>query len=203
MPENTRNEKSAWATKYPYGRGFVSESGHEFHVDDTEGEERVRWAHKDGSYTEVSKGGRVVTVNVGNKQEYSRSGVTFTVDHNGDVKMHGHQRLLVAGGSHIEISGDANIVTGGDSLNVVGGSMKASVAGSAYLGVKGDMNTNITGNHSMNISGNMSMNIKGTTSINSSGNMSLASSGNVLIQQPGTPSAAGVIASQSGGETST
>lgn len=156
-----RHDASEFKTRYPHNKVTVTPSGHEFHVDDTPGAERIRWAHKAGTYVEISPDGRKTSVTVGNVQEYARGGVTMTVDHNQDVKVHGHQRLCVAGGQHIEVAGDAAIVVGGDSSTVVAGNMAAAVNGNMYSGVAGD--------HNMNVGGNMNMKVAGGTTMESGG----------------------------------
>lgn len=155
--KKTRRDKSNTKTKYPYNKVMVTESGHEIHYDDTPGKERLRFAHKDGSFTEISAGGKRVDFTVGNRQQYDKGGVTITVDENQDVKIHGHNRMLVSGGQHIEVAGDAAITVGGDSTSVVGGNMQTAVAGSAHILAADSININSAGNMNMDIKGNVNM----------------------------------------------
>lgn len=152
---------TSYKTQYPYNKVSLTESGHEVHYDDTPGAERIRVSHKSGTYHEISADGRSVTFNVGNKQEYNKGGVTMTVDNNNDVKVSGHNRLLVAGGQHIEVQGDASIAVGGDSLQVTMGNMHTAVAGDVYMASKGDM--------SLNVGGSMDMKVAGTTTMTTGG----------------------------------
>jgi hypothetical protein len=163
-----RRNKTTMKVKYPFNKAEVTRSGHEIHYDDTEGKERLRWAHKDGSYTEITQGGKRVEFNVGHKQEYNKSGVTMTVDENNDVKVHGHQRINVSGGSHITVAGDADMAVGGSVHSVVAGNMKAAVNGDSYIGVNGNGNMNVKGNMSMKVSGNMTMETGGVHTIKAS-----------------------------------
>lgn len=163
--EKHRADRSTYKTKYPFNKVTVTQSGHEFHFDDTPGAERIRIAHRSGTYTEISADGRKVDVTVGNEQKYNRGGVTMTIDHNSDVKIHGHHRFLVGGGSHIEVAGDAGIVVGGDSMSVVAGNMSTSIAGNAYMGVKGNMNMNVSGSMNMEVAGDTTMKTGGTHTV--------------------------------------
>jgi len=159
-PKNRRN-KTDYGMQYPYNKVHVTESGHEIHVDDTPGKTRIRVSHKDGSFVEISEGGKMISHIVGNEQKYNKSGVTETVDHNKDSKVEGHSRNLIGGGSHSENTGDGGAVYGGHFTIVVGGSAKIAVAGDVYMGAAGDMN--------MNVGGNMSMKVAGSTTMESGG----------------------------------
>ena len=160
-----RLNESSYKTKYPYNQAHVLESGAEVHFDNTPGAERIRVYHPDGFFWEVSPGGKEVKVTTGHSQEYKKGGATVTIDENNDMKVCGHNRLLVGGGQHSECAGDSSAVTGGHSLVVVLGDSKVSVAGDCYLGVKGDMNLNISGGMDMKIAGDTTMTTGGTHTI--------------------------------------
>lgn len=187
--DKRRVEESSYGAKYPYNRVMVTESGHEMHWDDTPGKERIRMAHKSGTYYEISAKGRKVEVVVGNDQKYNKGGVTLTIDHNQDVKIHGHNRIVVGGGQHTEVSGDNNTSVGGDNLIVVAGNGKIAIAGNAYIGVGGSADMNVKGNMKMNVKGDFALQVAGSASLNSSGTMSINSSGDVRIKEPGTADA--------------
>lgn len=160
MPnEQNRLNKTEYKTKYPYSQVTVTEAGHEVHFDNTPGAERIRIAHRKGTYAEIGPDGKLTVFAVGNRQEYNKGGVTITVDENSDVKIAGHQRICVGGGSHIEVAGDAAVTVGGDSTSVVGGNMKAAVAGDSYIGTGGTMNMNAGGK--LNISAPAGIEITG------------------------------------------
>lgn len=171
MPTNNddnkpnRINKTTFESKYPYNKVMVTESGHEFHWDDTPGKERIRIAHKSGTYTEISADGKMVNYNVGHAQSYNKGGFSLTIDEMGDIKIEGHGRIGIGGGSHIEVTGDADIVVGGDSHTVVGGNMKAAVAGDMYSGVKGNSNMNVMGSADIKVAGDTSMESGGTHTI--------------------------------------
>ena len=50
MSDNKRLPDTSYAAEYPFNQVSVSRSGHERHVDDTPGAERLREAHKSGTF---------------------------------------------------------------------------------------------------------------------------------------------------------
>lgn len=156
-----RINKTTYNVKYPYAQVLVTEAGHEIHYDNSPGNERIRIAHKDGSYWELSPGGKSVTYTVGHSQSYNKGGVTMTVDENNDVKVCGHSRQLTGGGIHTETAGESSSVGGGDHNIVHGGAMRVAIAGFAYVGINGNVN--------MNVNGDMNMKVSGTTTMESGG----------------------------------
>lgn len=126
-------------TKYPYNRVTVTESGHEFHWDDTPGHERIRMAHKSGSYTEWSPQGNVVQMIVGWHAQYMKKGHTLTVDGNYDEKFNGATRHNHGGNRHTEIHGSDTSSIEGDHKSIVGGDHVSSIKGDHVHGVGGHM----------------------------------------------------------------
>ncbi len=168
-----RVNKTSYKTKYPYNQAFLSEAGHEIHVDNTPGKERIRIAHKSGSYMEISPDGRRVDFSVGNHQDYRKGGWSLTVDENGDTKISGHNRLNVAGGSHITVKGNADVVIGGNSNQYINGNMNAGVAGNAWVGVNKNMNMHVNGNMHMKVAGSTLMETKGKHTVIADGGIYL------------------------------
>lgn len=159
--EDTRTDESSYDAQYPYNKVWETLSGHQIQFDDTPGKERIFIRHASGTYTEISADGKVISYAVGDSKSYNKAGVTFTVDENGDIKMSGHQRIVVGGGAHIEVAGDAGVFAGGDLAAAVIG--KANIrAKSMYMGTDGDMN--------MNVGGNLNIKAKGTVTTESGGN---------------------------------
>lgn len=110
-----------------------------------------------GSYTEINNSGDCISFTVGNKVDYNKSGVTLTVDNNGDMKITGHNRIMVGGGSHFEVAGDAGIVVGGDTAVVGMGKVNAR-AKSMYLASDGDIAMHASGKMDIQVKGDFTMN---------------------------------------------
>jgi hypothetical protein len=156
LPETTFNAK--------YSKVSVTETpgGHRITMDDTEGSKRYRVEHPSGTYTEISNDGKVVQVNVANRQVYDKGGLTLTIQENGDIKIAGHVRMSVGSGAHVEIGGDASIAVGGDALVHAHGNLKMA-GGDVYIGARGNMD--------LNCSGDFNLLVGGSTNIASDGNM--------------------------------
>lgn len=167
--------------KYPEIRVFETESGHISVWSDTRGATYVLNAHQSGSYSLTTHDGKTVNFAVGDIQNYGKSGVSFTVDENQDVKIHGHSRLVVGGGSYVEVAGHAGIAVAGDTTLVSKGNLHAHM-NNIYLGAKGDMN--------FNVQGNMKMKVAGQTNLESSGDTFIKAA-NVKLNDPGDGGAGG------------
>lgn len=133
MADTKRHPDTTYGAKYPYLKSFTTESGHSTEHDDTPGNERIRTAHKSGSYDEISADGRRVTATVNNQVIYTKGGLTISVDQNGDIKIGGHARITVGGDAHIEVSGDVSAAVGGNMTTSVTGSSIAHVGGTAFV----------------------------------------------------------------------
>jgi hypothetical protein len=103
--DTKRLRHSAYEAKYPFNRVIVEESGHEIHYDNTPGKERVRHAHKSGTYSETRWDGEQQKYVENNYQKYVKGGYTKTLDSNYDSKMEGSKRQNVGGGDHKETQG--------------------------------------------------------------------------------------------------
>lgn len=147
MTQDPRHPKSEYEPKYPYNRVRVTESGHEVHMDDTPGKERIRLAHKDGSYVEISPGGRRVDMTTGNHVQYVKGGQTTTVDKNADLKYGGSVRTNVSGDSHSEIKGTVSAAVEGDSIQAVGGDSVSAVGGDSVSAVTGKSVSKVGGGY--------------------------------------------------------
>lgn len=189
---DTRLPPSSAAPEYPYNNASVTRSGHEMHWDDTPGRERIRLAHRAGTYFEISEDGRKVELVSANEYKYTKGGLTLTVDKNGDIKIGGNIRLVVGGDAHVEINGSATASIGGDLTVAVnknaevhagsdatitagknitataGADMYASVGGNMTSVVMGNMTSLVNGNSDELVYGDKNIQVSGTYSVNAS-----------------------------------
>lgn len=149
-------------TRYPFSRCEETESGHIVCFDDTPEGPIVAIAHECGSYVMMTTEGKVINFSVGDTQSYSKGGVSLSIDENNDIKIHGHCRMVVGGGSYIEVAGDAGVGVAGDVTLVSKGNLHASVD-NIYMGAKGDMNMNVNGDMKMKVAGQMNFEASGDT----------------------------------------
>lgn len=159
---------TTYKAEYPWNATHVSRSGHEFHIDDTPGNERLRQGHKAGTYWEISPDGRRVTLIVADEYHYVKGGLTLTVDDNYDVKVAGNMRLVIEGDCYTEVhgdmvaavGGDSTIATVGDSTVATGGDSYAKVQGSMHTSVEGNMNAEVKKDLEASVDGDVSMTVK-------------------------------------------
>lgn len=171
--------------EYPNVQQITYPGGQRITIDSTKGYERIRIEHPSGTYTEVYANGDRTDFVVGNSQTTHKSGVTLSINNNGDIAIGGQARFLVGGGAHIEVAGDAGIVVGGDTLLAGGGDLKASID-NAYLGTRGNLNINVAKNTNIRTAGDLTLETKGNTKIKTEGNMSQVTDGNTMIASKGT-----------------
>lgn len=130
---NNRLPPSTAAPEYPYNHAMVTRAGHEMHWDDTPGRERIRMAHRAGTYFEISEDGRKVELVSANEYKYTKGGLTLTVDKNGDIKVGGLFRLVIGGDAHLEINGDVTASIGGSVTAAVNKNAELHVGQSATV----------------------------------------------------------------------
>lgn len=152
--QDPRHPKSSYAGKYPYNRVEVTESGHELHFDDTPGKERLRMAHRTGTYFEISPDGKKTELVTGHHIVYNKKGHTLTVDKNMDVKVGGSHRTSISGDQHKEVKGTVSHAFEGDHRTIVGGDKTTAVGGDHTHGVVGNSTTKIGGSSNTKHDGN-------------------------------------------------
>lgn len=106
---------------YPYNHVRETESGHIFESDDTPGAERIKEAHRIGTFYEVHPNGDKVVRVVGDR---------FTA-------IVGNDNVLIEGSVNITVNGDCNMYTKGDFTHQVDGDYNLLVAGKITSRAKG------------------------------------------------------------------
>jgi hypothetical protein len=151
--QDPRHPKSTYGAKYPMNRVNVTESGHEVHLDDTKGKERIRIAHMKGTYTETNEKGKQTNLVVDNRIDYTKGGSTETVDKNKDTKIGGSSRKSITGDSHHEVKGSASAAVGKNHKTTVGGDYVKAVKGDEVKGVAGKKTTKVGGDSKVKVDG--------------------------------------------------
>lgn len=167
--DKKRLPKSTYNAEYPFNQTHISRSGHEKHVDDTPGHERLREAHKAGTYWEISPDGKKVTLIVADEYHYVKGGLTLTVDNNYDVLIAGNMRVVIKGDAYMEVhgdmtaavKGDSTIATIGDAVTMVGGDSYTKVQGSASVSTDGNLNAEVKKDAEISVKGDVALVAKG------------------------------------------
>lgn len=193
------DRKKDIAPKYPHNQVTVFPGGHEVHYDSTPGKERIRFAHKSGTYTEIYAQGDQTELVVGNSQQVFKGGLTLSVNDNGDIQIGGHARILIGGGAHLEVAGHAGIAVGGDVALVAGGNLKFNVQ-DIGIRARGNLDINVAKNTTIQTHGNFTQMTGGNSTIQAKGSSELAAAGAVKIDASGVTYIRGSqIRNQSGG----
>lgn len=159
---NAKHPDSTLKVEYPYNQAMVTRGGHEFHINDTPGNESLRWSHTTGSYIEIDKTGRMVQAVVDKTFQYHADGVSTTSDGHSDSKVSGSSRqntdgskssetgaAQYSGGGGPVVSGSQDSAmhssAGGDHFQTTSGDVTTSHDGSIHHDYNGDYITHVTG----------------------------------------------------------
>ena len=152
-PESAAN--TAYPPDYPYNQVTASESGHTFEMDDSKGRERVRLAHRTGTFIEMHPNGDEVH------------------------KVYGDGYEITIKDKNVLIEGSCSVTINGDSLVNIKGNKVEYIEGNYELHVKGtysqlvEKNASITAKNDLDLSagnfatGAISLNAPDTVYVNS------------------------------------
>ena len=177
-----RNPPSKADTQYYYNQKKTTESGHEFEFDDTPGSERIRLAHKSGTYLELSTGGDKFDNTLGREYKYNTGGFTQTVDENSDLKYNGNLRVSIGKHQHVEINGAKTESIAEELAIAVNKGASIVIIEDLYIVAK---NVTISASEHVNIDagGDIGLNAAGNINLKAGGGMSIkAEGGNIEMQ---------------------
>lgn len=165
MPVYTkRHPDTSFEAHYPYNRVTVTESGHELHWDDTKGHERIRFAHRTGTYFEMSDDGRRVDLTVAHEAKYVKGGITTTSDRNVDLKVHGSDRESIGGHKHQEVKGTYGSAVGQDRKQTTGMDWVTLTAGDQVHATVGNFLEHVGGHYQQKIDNSAEIKVTGNAS---------------------------------------
>jgi hypothetical protein len=159
-----RHPKSTYKSDYYFNKKTTTESGHEMEWDDTPGHERVRIAHKTGSYIEWSADGRKVESIKNHEHKYVQGGLTQTVENNSDLKFNGNVRTSIGQDSHNEINGDYTQAIAKNLSIAIGKGAAIVVMDDLYIVCK---------NLTVQTSDNVNFDVGGDFAVNAAGNFNV------------------------------
>jgi hypothetical protein len=153
-PYNQRNPNSMFNATYPYNQATVTRGGHEFHVNDTPGDESLKLQHTQGTYVEFDKFGGLSLASKGKAHFYYNDGVSETVEGFKDVKISQNFTQNVNGDITDTNAGDRVVTTGGDLTIAAGGGATIHsnedlvlTAGGTLVINATDISWHVTGDH--------------------------------------------------------
>ena len=163
-PYNQRNPNSMFNATYPYNQATVTRGGHEFHVNDTPGDESLKLQHTQGTYVEFDKFGGLSLASKGKAHFYYNDGVSETVEGFKDVKISQNFTQNVNGDITDTNAGDRVVTTGGDLTIAAGGGTTIHsnedlvlTAGGTLVINATDISWHVTGDHGFISTGNQNI----------------------------------------------
>ena len=145
LPENT------YATEYPYGHVYESESGHILEFDDTPNKERILLYHHSGTETEITAEGTKNEVNKDSTHTITEKDSKVFIKGNSDITINGRHKIMLnadgAAGNNYDIQ-----VGGGANVNI-----QVSQGNINMAALDGDIN--MFANNNMNIRAGGTLNI--------------------------------------------
>ena len=124
--------------KYPYNRGYFSESGHGLEFDDTEGQERVSLFHKAGTFTEIDNFGNRVNKIIGSDYTIIEKNGYLYIDGTVRITTGGHANITVLGNVNLAVDGSMTADVGGDYNVKCGGNFSVHAGGTAQFASNGN-----------------------------------------------------------------
>lgn len=166
----------SYGGEYPYNNVAVTEGGHITELDNTPGQERKRYVHPNGSYTEIS-GGAMINKSTtdsyhitngkyhflaggdslsnvgGNEVKYNMGTLSHTIDGTSTTNIKGDDIINVTGSQVKTITGDGTIKVSGKLTIIVESDADISVSGNCGLKVDGNLSGNVAGNYDLTVGG--------------------------------------------------
>lgn len=145
LPENT------YATEYPYGHVYESESGHLLEFDDTPNKERILLYHHSGTETEITAEGTKNEVNKDSTHTITEKDSKVFIKGNSDITINGRHKIMLnadgaAGNNYdIQVGGGANV-----NIQVSEGNINlAALDGDINMFANNNMNVRVGGTYTL------------------------------------------------------
>jgi hypothetical protein len=193
--------------QYPFNKVLESESGHVFEVDDTQDFQRIKEAHRTGTFYEIHPDGSRVFKVIKDNYEVTLGDEYVNIKGTSRVTVEGDCNLFVVGNCNTEIQGNKKEHVYGNVTQIIEGSEFKTIKGNAIHQVTGYMtqdigsymtqtigdylNLEVGSNYTETISGTQS-----TTAANTTINNNVNIAGNLIIQ--GTTHSVGDVSTSAG-----
>jgi len=145
LPENT------YATQYPYGHVYESESGHILEFDDTPDKERILLYHHSGTETEITDKGTTNTIVKDDLNQIIEKNNKVYIKGNKDISIKGRHKIIInADGAannnyDIQVGPNANV-----NIQVDNGDINmAALNGNINMRANNDFNLSVGGTYTL------------------------------------------------------
>lgn len=167
---DTTQPPNPFNATYPYNHVRNTESGHLFEADDTPGAERIKEAHRTGTYYEIGPDGSRVTKIV-------RDDFTVIV---------GDERVNIQGSAIITVEGDCNFYTKGNFTHQVDGDYNLLVKGIKTERVAGNTVNSYHSDYDLSVGQSIAATRLGIGKGNGGGNYRIKVGGSYQIETQGS-----------------
>ncbi len=143
LPENT------YATEYPYGHVFESESGHILEFDDTPNKERILQYHHSGTETEITADGTKNEVNKDSTHTITEKDSKVFIKGDSDITINGRHKIMLNVDGKADNNYDIQVGAGANvNIQVTQGNINmAALDGDINMFANNNMNISVGGTY--------------------------------------------------------
>jgi hypothetical protein len=192
LPDGTENLElvsTDWQPKYPYNKVEETSSGHRIETDDTPGEERLSFVHKDGSGIEMYPNTQDATTflinSVGRQVQLVGDDFVMIVNGNGDVHYKGNLNLNVDGDFNIACT-NFTVTTTGKQIEEIRQEKIENFVGDRVVTTQGSKSEVVLGNYTVESMGNSHFVSKKNTRITAEDNIDIFAGDDMRLTAEGT-----------------
>lgn len=192
LPDGTENLElvpTDWQPKYPYNKVEETSSGHRIETDDTPGEERLSFVHKDGSGIEMYPNTQDATTfllnSVGRQVQLVGDDFVMIVNGNGDVHYKGNLNLNVDGDFNIACT-NFTVTTTGKQIEEIRQEKIENFVGDRVVTTQGSKSEVVLGNYTVESMGNSYFVSKKNTRITAEDNIDIFAGDDMRLTAEGT-----------------
>jgi hypothetical protein len=188
--------KMDWQPEYPYNKVEETSSGHRVEHDDTLGNERLSYVHKDGSgiemYPNAEEQTTVLVNSVGRMVQLVGDDFVMIVNGNGDVTYKGNLNLNVEGDFNVSCN-NYTITTKGKNIEETKQQKIENFVGDRVVTTQGNKSEIVLGNYTVESMGNTYLVSKENTRITAQDNIDIFAGDDMRLTADGRMTSSALI----------
>jgi len=188
--------KMDWQPEYPYNKVEETSSGHRVEHDDTLGNERLSYVHKDGSgiemYPNAEEQTTVLVNSVGRMVQLVGDDFVMIVNGNGDVTYKGNLNLNVEGDFNVSCN-NYTITTKGKNVEETKQQKIENFVGDRVVTTQGNKSEIVLGNYTVESMGNTYLVSKENTRITAQDNIDIFAGDDMRLTAEGRMTSSALV----------
>jgi len=188
--------KMDWQPEYPYNKVEETSSGHRVEHDDTLGNERLSYVHKDGSgiemYPNAEEQTTVLVNSVGRMVQLVGDDFVMIVNGNGDVTYKGNLNLNVEGDFNVSCN-NYTITTKGKNVEETKQQKIENFVGDRVVTTQGNKSEIVLGNYTVESMGNTYLVSKENTRITAQDNIDIFAGDDMRLTADGRMTSSALV----------